>query len=117
MLTVVNTAGWPLILPQLTYEWSQVSGPTVNIVNPNVAETQITLPLVTADIEVVFQVMVSDGEFEVSSSTSFIVKNKVAPKNENVQENKSGGGMMFWLLFLLTSIAMHRRLKKLKGYN
>ena len=45
----------------LTYMWTQISGPTVTLSDPNVVNPTFTIPLDAVDTPIVFQLVVNDG--------------------------------------------------------
>ena len=59
----------------LTYSWSQVSGPSVVIDNPNNAMITFTAPSVVDTTLIEFECTVSDGEFSVSDTVGVTVYN------------------------------------------
>lgn len=81
----------------LSYEWTQVSGPSVVINNNQTANASFTAPDVSREAILVFQVSVSDGIDSLSATTS--VETEVAAKAS------SGGGavnsVLCWLLVLI----------------
>jgi len=88
----------------LIYQWEQLSGPSITFDEVNTAQVSIDLPPVDIDEVVVMQITVSDGYVSSSSSTTFIVSNKVeviviTPVKE---KSKSGGSMAWLFVFILT---------------
>ena len=60
----------------LTYAWLQVGGPdAVSIASADASETDVTLPEVTGDELLTFQVTVSDGEASTTSDVSVTAEN------------------------------------------
>ncbi|QSQ15391.1 myxosortase-dependent M36 family metallopeptidase [Myxococcus landrumensis] len=55
----------------VTYQWTQVSGPTVALSSATVAQPTFTAPSVSAERDLVFSLVVSDGA--VSSAASLVV--------------------------------------------
>ncbi|WP_414829226.1 PKD domain-containing protein [Alteromonas sp. H39] len=55
-----------------TYAWTQTSGPAASIASASGEETDITLPLVSEDTEITFQLLVTD-ELGLSSAATFTV--------------------------------------------
>lgn len=55
----------------VTYQWAQVSGPTVALSSATVAQPTFTAPSVTAERDLVFSLVVSDGS--MSSAASLVV--------------------------------------------
>ncbi|RDX36667.1 hypothetical protein DZA50_03750 [Kangiella sp. HD9-110m-PIT-SAG07] len=86
----------------LTYSWVQIEGPAA-FAGARSGQTQIvTAPVVEGSATLVFEVSVSDGEFNSTSVVMVTVND--APKD--------GGGSSSWLLlFLLSSVIVARRLK------
>lgn len=55
--------------PIATFEWSQLSGPTITIVDPASPTTEITLPSVTASEQIEVQLRVTDSAGAASSAS------------------------------------------------
>lgn len=53
----------------LTYHWTQVSGPTVTLINPNSATPTFVAPNVTGTQNLVFQLVVNDGSVDSQPDT------------------------------------------------
>ncbi|KGJ99878.1 PKD domain-containing protein, partial [Thalassotalea sp. ND16A] len=70
--TSVDPDGYPL-----SYQWSQVSGPTVSLTTPMSATSGFTAPQVSSDSAVVIRLTISQGNREISTDTSITVKNQV----------------------------------------
>lgn len=86
----------------LTYSWTQVEGPAAFSGTRAGQNVSVTAPTVEGSATMVFEVTVSDGEFDAKSVVMVTVDD--APK--------SGGGSSSWLLlFLLTSVIVASRLK------
>ncbi|NTX13749.1 tandem-95 repeat protein [Myxococcus sp. CA056] len=65
----------------LTYQWTQVSGPAVTLSNATAAQPTFTAPTVTAERDLVFALVVSDGA--ASSTASLVVITITAPPVPN----------------------------------
>ncbi|MFY2561803.1 myxosortase-dependent M36 family metallopeptidase [Corallococcus terminator] len=65
----------------VTYAWTQVSGPTVALSDATAAQPSFTAPAVTADRDLVFSLVVSDGA--ASSTASLVVITVTAAPVEN----------------------------------
>ncbi len=88
----------------ISYQWVQVSGPTVAIFDATKANISFLAPLVSADATLEFEVTASDGVDSSSANTSLTVKAK--PTKD------SSGGSVSWMLVLITLGALRRRLFK-----
>ena len=84
---------------ELTFTWTQISGPDVNYKS---GQPQLTFatPDVRKDTEMAFELTVSDGENTVSEQVSFTVE--FVPR---------GASFGLWALLLLPVIALRRRFK------
>ena len=89
----------------LIYQWSQITGVVVTIVNATSASATFTAPTVSSDQLLRFELMVSDGVNVNSASTSVTVR-------RSGNGLKKGGGSLGWLMLLalLTVIVTQRRL-------
>jgi Leucine-rich repeat (LRR) protein len=81
----------------LTYEWTQVSGPSVQIDNKQAANTSFTSPAVNSETALVFQVEVSDGIDTRKGTLSVSVK----PREE---KKRGGGGSLHPAILILLSL-------------
>ena len=60
----------------LTYSWTQISGPPVGLLDPTIADMQVTAPYVGSDgATLTFSLNVSDGEAAALDSVSVFVEN------------------------------------------
>ncbi len=89
----------------LTYLWSQVSGPSVTLSTITSANSSFTAPEVSSDLAVVVRLTISQGSREVSSDISVTVKNivEVTPPPPPKESGGSGGGAvnLYWLFVLM----------------
>ena len=69
-----------LDMPNVTYAWTQLSGPAVGILNANAATASFTTPSQLLDYNLTFQVTASSGEFSVTD----IVTVSVAGNNSSL---------------------------------
>ncbi|WP_448568351.1 PKD domain-containing protein [Thalassotalea ganghwensis] len=92
----------------LSFQWEQLSGPSINLSDTMSSKLTFMAPEVTSAQEIELKLTVSDGRDSVSITTSLTVKNVEAPP----VEKSSGGGSMGWLL-LLSLFAMQNK-RKLK---
>jgi len=60
----------------LTFEWSQTSGPAVEVVTPNEAVASATLDT-SPGMRLAFRVIVSDGELSDTAEVTFVVRSTV----------------------------------------
>lgn len=89
----------------LTYEWLQLSGPPVTLVNADSATATFTAPNVNSDSLLRFQLTVHDGLLQNSAETSVTVQRQAGGGNQ-----KKGGGATHWLMLLgLLVLAIRRR--------
>jgi len=79
-----------------SYQWTQTTGPTVTLANPNSATPMFTAPQVSADTTLIFSLTVTDNHGAASTNTAttnVIVKNvnqlptADAGKDQTVDEN------------------------------
>jgi len=96
---------------ELSYNWTQKSGPTAAINDADKSTAVFTAPLITEDSTLVFEVKVSDGKVSVVKEVSVDVKN-VSDKAPEVTKSK-GGGALGLLSLLLVPFAILRRRKRL----
>ena len=89
---------------ELTYHWSQLSGPTINL-NSNTAAITFKAPEVEEDTTVEIQVTVSDSERQTSKRIAFII---AADTPEPEPEDNSGGAITSGLLALTTLLVRRR---------
>jgi uncharacterized delta-60 repeat protein len=83
----------------LSYQWEQLSGPSISFDDANAAQVSIALPAVNSDEVVEVQVTVTDGELSSTTTTSFTVTNDVEVITVT-PEKESSGGSIGWLLML-----------------
>lgn len=88
---------------QLTYQWSQVSGPSVSLSNAGTVSATFTAPEVTENTVLEFSVVVSDPSGESDTATVAVTVNDVA-------ESSGGGGSL--PLFTLLILSLVRRFRK-----
>ena len=81
----------------LTYQWKQITGPSVSLTRNDSASISFTAPEVDSDRTLGFEVGVSDGEANVSKEVRVTITDK-----------KSGGGSLAWLILLLSMVALFR---------
>lgn len=83
---------------ELSYNWSQVSGPSAAVTGGSSAQLTVTAPEVDAATQLVFAVTVSDGYEEDSAEVSLTV------------EPKPSSGRLHWVFLLLCAAAVVRRI-------
>jgi len=98
---------------QLTYSWTQTSGPTVSLNNVTAAQVNLTLPDVSSDQSIELKVTVSDGILSTSASTSLIITNVNQPKAVSTTSGGGSGGSTSWLIGILL-LAGFRKSQKFK---
>ncbi len=95
----------------LMYSWQQLTGPEVSFDQLTSSQVNISVPEVSSDQMVEVEVTVTDGQFERSYTTTFIVKNVV--ENITVTPPKqSSGGTISGLLLLLLMGKLRKQLKQ-----
>ncbi|MFT4924738.1 MAG: hypothetical protein ACI8WB_000822 [Phenylobacterium sp.] len=114
----VTAAGVDANGDDLTYAWTQVSGPEVALTGADTMSATFEAPGVETDGDsVVLMVMVSDGTGSVSAQTTVTVADVpvvvVPPTPPVVQSRSSGSGSTGFIALLLLPLAfMRRRFKK-----
>jgi len=99
---------------ELTYSWSQVSGPTVTFQDANTAQVTITLPEVSISEVVTLEVTVFDGNLIGIKTTSFIVSNVIEVVTESAQNKDGSGGEIRFGSLLLFVIVYYRCCKLIR---
>ena len=96
--TLTTLDGSASIDPQgdaLTYNWSQIAGPTISLVNGASATPEFQAPAVGANTTITMQLVVSDGATESEPDTvDIVVKNANNPPVADAGDNatvKAGG--------------------------
>jgi large repetitive protein len=84
---------------EVTYQWTQVSGPIVSTGSKTASSITFTAPEVEEDTTLVFQLVADDGLLESS----------IASKTITITNKKSSGGSMNWFILLLLGLTFHRR--------
>ncbi len=90
---IINGTAYDIDGDSLTYTWVQISGPHVNIENPNAAILEFIAPDVTSDSQVKFELHVSDGQ---TTTVDNIVVN-ITAKAEQISDTDghSDGTVVF----------------------
>jgi hypothetical protein len=94
----------------LTYSWAQTSGTAVTLTGADTASLSFTAPQVSANETLEFALTVNDGTDDVVSTISVKVNDIPAP-TPTPTPNKSSGGSLGWLTFILLPLATLRRRK------
>lgn len=95
---------------QLTYQWSQLSGPNVIVDDDAASEISVIVPQVDSDQIIELQVNVSDGELSTTATLSLtIINQNTAEPSEPVEVTKSSGGFCAYLSILLLLRVIGRR--------
>jgi len=63
----------------LTYEWTQLSGPPVNLLQASLVTASFVAPAVSADTTLEFELTVSDGRFTSTDTVNVVVFNTTDP--------------------------------------
>jgi MYXO-CTERM domain-containing protein len=93
----------------ITFNWSQVSGPSVTLNNSTTDTASFTAPQVSSNTQLEFRVTATDAKGASSSSiVSVSVTDTSAPDNGSSGNGGSGGGAL-WSLFGLLLLAGRRR--------
>lgn len=87
----------------ITYQWEQLSGPTVALLKAGEDKLSFTAPLANATSSMEFMVTVSDGVETVSETAVVVITNREPL-------DSSGGGSMGWMLALIACGAFRRKL-------
>jgi len=95
----------------MSYQWQQISGPSIIFDDASTSQVSITSPGVNSDKVIEVQVTVSDGNLISMASTSFTVTNQVDVIEVTPEKENSRGGSMTWLLILIIVV----RLKKMES--
>ncbi|OBT04703.1 hypothetical protein A9267_17300 [Shewanella sp. UCD-FRSSP16_17] len=94
---------------ELTYAWSQVSGPVVIFADAMAMDTDVTLPAVDADASAVIELTVSNGvKTAVAATATIAVTAEVIAPEPEPKSDSSGGAMGLWL-FVLGLLGLRRR--------
>ncbi len=96
---------------EMTYSWSQLSGPEMEITDAAASQITISLPDVSSDSQAVFELTVSNG---TSSDTATATINVIAGTDSSPdpeRNNGSSGGATGIFTILLALIAIRRKLK------
>lgn len=79
----------------LTYQWTQLSGPSVSLANASSATATFTAPNVSSDSLLRFELTVDDGFLQSSAETAITVQRQAGGNR------KKGGGAMHWLILVI----------------
>ncbi|NRA60123.1 MAG: GlyGly-CTERM sorting domain-containing protein [Psychrobium sp.] len=94
---------------ELSYSWTQISGPTASIDDADKAIAVFTSPLISENTTLTFEVTVSDGTVSVMKEVSVDITNNPAPV---APTKSSSGGALGMLSLLLVPFALLRRRKR-----
>jgi uncharacterized protein (TIGR03382 family) len=75
----------------LTYQWTQVAGPSVTLNDPSAAQPHFTAPLVTVSIPLTFQLVVTNPASATSAPDTVSVFVEAAPDNDDGGCCSAGG--------------------------
>lgn len=93
----------------LSYQWSQISGPTVSLNQPQALSTRFTAPVVNSSTQLVFRFTADDG----SSQSSAEVTITVTPASSGGgNSGDSGGGSLAFSWLLILALLLSQRLGK-----
>jgi hypothetical protein len=93
----------------LSYQWRQTSGPQVNLVGANTASLLFSAPDVSSNQSVSFTVFVSDGDKEVSATTTITIVDTSAPTQPSTDDDGGGGSVPLYLFLILLPLIYMRR--------
>uniref|UniRef100_UPI003CC82D71 PKD domain-containing protein n=1 Tax=Paraferrimonas haliotis TaxID=2013866 RepID=UPI003CC82D71 len=96
----------------LVYHWQQVSGTAATFEDSATEMLEVTLPQVTAEETLQFQVTVSDGEYSVTAIMEVTVYNQADPASPVEPKTVESGGSLGWILFVLYAVTSLRRSRK-----
>lgn len=102
----------------LSYQWQQLSGPTVSLSQPQALITRFTAPVVANTTQLVFRFTADDGIAQNSAEVTVSVSPANAGPDDSNSSGSGGGSMVLsWLLILSLLLAV--RLGKLRqsSYN
>jgi hypothetical protein len=88
---------------EVTYSWTQTSGPVVTLSDATTATVSFTAPQVSSEQTMVLTLTVSDGDLEATTTTKITVNDVPAPTPgtpPSTPEKSSGGGSMSWLILI-----------------
>jgi len=94
----------------LTYDWSQLSGPSVTLNSATSATSTFTAPSVSSSIQLSFRLTVTDPSGETSSADVTITVNDIPESGGGSGGGSSGGGSI--PLFSVLGLLLIRRLRK-----
>lgn len=106
ILTLISQ-GSDLDNDTLSYQWEQLSGPSISFDDVTAAQVSIVLPEINTDTIVEVQVTVMDGHLSSISTTSFIITN-VAEVITVTTVKDSSGGSMAWILLLICIVSIKK---------
>ena len=90
----------------ITYAWTQIAGPQLNLVNPNTVAPVFTAPAVTTPTTFGFQVVVTDSHGSSASNKLYVT---VTPSKVDSGCASTGGATLLPVLGLLALLALRRR--------
>jgi len=96
----------------VTYLWSQSTGPNVTLTDVTSSSIIFTAPNVSADADITLSLIVNDGYVDTRDTVTIEVKNVpvvTTPTPENDSSGGGGGGSMGWSLLLLGFTLISRR--------
>ncbi len=99
----------------LTYEWRQISGPTVLLTGQNSQSVIVTMPQVNANQEVSIAIFVSDNDKQVSAVTTITIADSSRSVPINSDTSSGGGAIGVYVLLMAFLIALGRRGRKYFG--
>jgi hypothetical protein len=94
----------------LSYQWTQLSGTAVNVLNATSASATFTAPTVSSDQLLQFELSVSDGVVTDTATTAVTVRRSGGNKN------KGGSGSLGWLTLLAMLAVTGCRLRQARRW-
>jgi choice-of-anchor B domain-containing protein len=94
----------------LSYQWTQLSGTAVNVLNATSASATFTAPTVSSDQLLQFELSVSDGVVTETATTAVTVRRSGGNKN------KGGSGSLGWLTLLAMLAVTGCRLRQARRW-
>ncbi|QUM80564.1 proprotein convertase P-domain-containing protein [Moritella sp. 5] len=98
----------------LTFNWTQISGPDVVLINADKARANFIVPEISKAAELIFEIVVSDSK-SATSIEEVTVKvnniNSIPPQSVKLEENTSGGSVGIFSILTIGLLTLFRRIK------
>ena len=96
----------------ISYSWQQVSGPLATIEDATSSTLVFTPPIIDKDVELAFEITVSDGTEEVSDIITVMVTNIDEVVTIPKVDKDKGSALSWFTLLLLPILGWRRRVKR-----